>query len=99
MDKTSHKIIVYKGDHPALPMDEMLCDSPQVRNHLYIRLSNEDLVSLYPMFSLNYNEQSRRQETYLIDKCGSDGSAVVLRSLESNHTFRNTSEAFAVGAD
>jgi len=79
-----------KGDHPAHQPIKFQFKNTLPKNKLYVQ-SEDECISLYPMLSLVYNEQTKREEVFGFDKRLKEG--VSLRSFESGTSIQNKAVA------
>lgn len=73
-----------KGDHPAFERIHFSTDASLSKDKLYIQYDN-DFICLYPQMSLVYNEKTKREEIFSIDKKSNNG--LRLRSFDSGSSI------------
>jgi hypothetical protein len=59
--------LVYAGDHPGLRQERIKTNSTISKGKLYLDLSYDLLVPLYPLISVHYCTSCKLRETYMID--------------------------------
>jgi len=86
---------IYVGDHQAMPRNQIETDDVLPDQHLYIRISENEWVSLYPLITVQYCPTCQMRETYFVERY--DGRRAYLKSFERGHVIENTTEARIVG--
>jgi hypothetical protein len=89
---------VYTGDHPGLRQERVTLAGAVSKDKLYMQVTNEEWVQLYPIISVQYCPSCKARETYMIDRWEAQRKRVVLKSFERGHTLENDT-AGEVGAD
>lgn len=94
--------LAHVGDHPGLRHEQVRLAEPLSRDKLYLELTDQEWVPLYPLVSVQHCPACRTPETYMIDRCDGPSNRVVLKSFERGHTLDtsgNHDEARQVGID
>lgn len=100
--KTKETVIstlVYAGDHPGLRQEKLTTSQIISKGKLYLDLSHDFLVPLYPLISVHYCNSCKTRETYMIDRWEGRDGRTVLKSFERGHTHDNNEIAKKVGED
>ena len=79
----------YMGDHPGLTQEKVGFPTPLPRNTLYMELSQERWVSLFPFITVQLCPECHIRETYFIDRWQGQGSSAKLKSFERGHTINS----------
>ncbi len=77
------KTVCYSGDHPALPLETVNYPRPLVLNRLYLEMSPQHWIPLYPFVNANYCEHCEQQETFFVDRWGGPGKKALSRALNA----------------
>lgn len=85
--------LVYVGDHPGLRQEQKRLADTLPENKLYLELTDQEWVSLYPLISVQYCPDCKFRETYFIDRWEGPGKRTVLKSFERGHTHDGDDEA------
>ncbi|HEV7643185.1 MAG TPA: N-6 DNA methylase [Pyrinomonadaceae bacterium] len=91
--------LVYTGDHPGLKQEEMTAAAHFLKNHLYLELNPEKLVSLYPLISVHLCDSCKTNETYIIDSWNRSDNKIKLKSFERGHILKSNHITEQVGKD
>ena len=75
-----YSVSLLKGDHPAFEQIQFTSDQNLSKDKLYIKFG-DDFICLYPLISLSYNENTRREEIFTIDRVLKNSFS--LKSFES----------------
>ncbi|MEZ8808845.1 N-6 DNA methylase [Vibrio atlanticus] len=79
-DELMYSASLLKGDHPAFEKIQFSSEQNLSVDKLYIQ-HKSDFICLYPLVSLAYNPQTRKEEIFSIDK--ESGNGFMLKSFES----------------
>ncbi|EMD1174913.1 N-6 DNA methylase [Vibrio harveyi] len=79
-DELVYSASTLKGDHPAFEKVQFSSEQNLSIDKLYIQYKS-DFICLYPMISLAYNPNTRKEEIFSIDK--ESGHGFMLKSFES----------------
>ncbi|MGY5797049.1 N-6 DNA methylase [Rheinheimera faecalis] len=79
-DELVYSASMLKGDHPAFEKIQFSSEQNLSIDKLYIQYKS-DFICLYPMISLVYNPNTRKEEIFSIDK--ESGHGFMLKSFES----------------
>jgi hypothetical protein len=79
-EKLEYSASLLKGDHPAFEQITFECDSKLSKDKLYLDYEGA-FICLYPLISILYNTETRREEIFTIDK--ESGNSFSLKSFES----------------
>lgn len=79
-DELMYSASMLKGDHPAFEKIQFSSEQNLSIDKLYIQ-HKSDFICLYPMVSLAYNPNTRKEEIFSIDK--ESGHGFMLKSFES----------------
>ena len=78
------------GDHPALPKEEIMFPEPLSKNRLYIEVSQDKWICLYPFVTFSYCLECKTRETFFIDRWQGIGKPAMLKSFEKGHELEST---------
>jgi len=81
-----YSISVLQGDHPAFARSTVITKTDLVKDKLYLQ-TNEEFICLYPLLSLNYNPETKREEIFSLDKFTNKSLAV--KSFDSGTTIES----------
>ncbi|TVZ39351.1 hypothetical protein P886_3752 [Alteromonadaceae bacterium 2753L.S.0a.02] len=86
-DELEYSVSLLKGDHPAFEQMQFASSRNLSKDKLYIKCG-DDFICLYPLISLLYNTNTRREEIFTIDKATKN--SYVLKSFESGTSIENS---------
>lgn len=87
----------YTGDHPGLRQERCVVQKALPKNHLFLEITDEVWVPLYPLVCVEYCSACQTRETYLCDSW--NGQHALLKSYERGHTHERGEIAERVGED
>lgn len=96
--KVTIKSLLYTGDHPGLRQQTVVYPSVLPKQHLYVELTENEWLSLYPFISAQTCPQCKTTETYFID-FWEPGRKTLLKSFERGHVHEKNDTANSVGMD
>jgi hypothetical protein len=82
-----YSVSVLQGDHPAFARSTVITKTDLVKDKLYLQ-TNEEFICLYPLLSLNYNPQTKREEIFSLDKYTKKSLSV--KSFDSGTTIESS---------
>ena len=88
--RTIVRSLVLRGDHPAWPQDSREFAGLLKRNDVYIEISSDRWVDLYPFITIHTCSMCKMRETFFIDRCDFDKKKATLKSFERGHTKEST---------
>jgi type I restriction enzyme M protein len=91
--------LLYAGDHPGLRQEQVTGPSLLSKHKLYMVLSEDLWVPLYPLMSVHDCPVCNNRETYSIDRWDGLDKLPVLKSFEQPHQFNELDARNRVGAD
>lgn len=91
--------LLYTGDHPGLRQEQVVTSQPLPKDKLYLQLSEDLWVPLYPLVTVDYCTQCGARETYLIDLWERQRSAIRLKSFERGHVHHSDTAVTSTTAD
>ena len=86
-DKLEYSASLLKGDHPAFEQIQFTSSRNLSKDKLYIKC-DDDFICLYPLISLSYNANTRREEIFTIDKASKN--TFTLKSFESGTSVESS---------
>jgi type I restriction enzyme M protein len=98
-DEAIFDTLEYVGDHPALPKTRASYPKSLPKQKLYLEMTKNTWVSLYPFVSIQVCPSCKTRETYFIDRWDSTGNKVTLKSFERSHTHESDDDARIVAED
>jgi hypothetical protein len=78
--------LVLRGDHPAWAQDSRELPRLLKKHDVYIAISADEWVDLYPFITIQTCSMCKVRETYFIDRCDFDRKKATLKSFERGHT-------------
>lgn len=88
----------YMGDHPGMQHKEKRLPESVSEGLLYIEVSQQRWIPLYPMVSVHHCPKCKRRETYMIDKW--DGTYECrMKSFERGHVIESTNGMSNIASD
>jgi hypothetical protein len=75
----------YTGDHPAFSREKIEFPMPLPKHTLYIEISKDNWLPLYPLISVQYCPECKAEETYFIDGWQGMHKPAKLKSFERGH--------------
>jgi type I restriction enzyme M protein len=84
------RTLLYTGDHPGLRQELVTLPQSLPKDKLYLTLSEDVWVPMYPLVNVQYCPQCGSRETYFIDGWNGPGTVPVLKSCERGHVFEDT---------
>jgi hypothetical protein len=78
--------LALRGDHPAWPQDARELPVLLKKNDVYIEISSDEWVDLYPFITIQTCSMCKARETYFIDRCDFGKKTAILKSFERGHT-------------
>lgn len=85
-DKFEYSSSLMQGDHPAFEQELFESEVKLSKDKLYIKYGHE-FICLYPLLSIVYNEATRKEEVFSIDKQTKKGLS--LKSFESGTSIES----------
>ncbi len=91
------KCLRYTGDHPSLPQEEVVFHRGLPRGDLFLELTPNSWVPLYPFIATKTCSDCKAKETYFVDLWDTRRDTAHLKSFERGHTMSSSdvSEALA----
>jgi len=91
--------LVYAGDHPGLRLEKVNYPKALPKGLLYLELSKDNWIRLYPHINVQYCPSCKTRETYFVDRWDGIGNKVVLKSFERGHTHESDEDAKKIASD
>lgn len=85
-DEITYSVSILQGDHPSFKRDVLNTQKPLAKDKLYLKVA-DDFICLYPLLSLNYNPETKREEIFSLDKFTKKG--ISIKSFDSGSSIES----------
>ena len=88
------RCLQYVGDHPGLWKENISVpeDMSISQGKLYMELTEDNWLCLYPLISVHYCPMCKTRETYMLDIWNGSRGRALLKSFERGHVLTNKSK-------
>ncbi|TMO46049.1 hypothetical protein CWC25_04670 [Pseudoalteromonas sp. S4389] len=85
-DEITYSVSILQGDHPSFKRALLNTQKPLAKDKLYLKVA-DDFICLYPLLSLNYNPETKREEIFSLDKLTKKG--ISIKSFDSGSSIES----------